>query len=116
MRSPAPAPPIAASLILPAIFLGSQLCTGAPYFFLFFSFFNSFWIFSFCSSLLFLLSFSTSSYSFVFSLLILLVSTILRLLILFSYILIGCCITDMHINEIHISVILRGFSRGPSLF
>ena len=27
-----------------------------------------------------------------------------------------CCITDMHINDIHISVILRGFLRGPSLF
>ncbi len=59
MRSPPPAPPIAASLILPAIFLGSN---------------------------------------YVF------------------YILIVCCITDMHINDIHISVILRGFSRGPSLF
>jgi hypothetical protein len=92
-----PAPPIAASLILPAIFLGSQSCLGAPSFFLqlcvssvssvdhllfkvvrlgkmertnktsaliflVFSFFNSFWIF-FCNSLLFLLSFSTSSYS-----------------------------------------------------
>jgi hypothetical protein len=53
------APPIAASLILPAIFLGSN---------------------------------------YVF------------------YILTVCCITDMHINDIHISVILRGFSRGPSLF
>jgi hypothetical protein len=59
MRSPAPAPPIAASLILPSIFLGSN---------------------------------------YVF------------------YILTVCCITDMHINDIHISVILRGFSRGPSLF
>ncbi len=28
----------------------------------------------------------------------------------------ACCITDMHINDIHISVILSGFSRGPSLF
>ncbi len=59
MRSPSPAPPIAASLILPSIFLGSN---------------------------------------YVF------------------YILTVCCITDMHINDIHISVILRGFSRGPSLF
>jgi len=32
------------------------------------------------------------------------------------YILTVCCITDMHINDIHISIILRGFSRGPSLF
>ena len=58
-RSPAPAPPIAASLILPAIFLGSN---------------------------------------YVF------------------YILTVCCMIDMHINVMHISVILRGFSRGPSLF
>ncbi len=36
--------------------------------------------------------------------------------IMFFYILTVCCITDMHINDIHISVILRGFSRGPSLF
>ncbi len=55
---PAPAPHIAASLILPAIFWGSN---------------------------------------YVF------------------YILNVCCMTDMHINVIHISVILRGFSRGPSL-
>ncbi len=33
-----PAPPIATSLILPAIFLGSQLCLGAPSFFGFFLF------------------------------------------------------------------------------
>ncbi len=58
-RSPALGPPIAASLILPAIFLGSN---------------------------------------YVF------------------YILTICCITDMIINDIHIYVILRGFSRGPSLF
>ncbi len=35
---------------------------------------------------------------------------------MFFYILTVCCITDMHINVIHISVILRGLSRGPSLF
>jgi hypothetical protein len=33
--------------------------------------------------------------------------------IMFFYIFTVCCITDMHINDIHISVILRGFSRGP---
>jgi hypothetical protein len=44
---------------------GVKLCTDAtirPNFFVFF-FFYSFWIFSFCYSLLFLLSFSISSYS-----------------------------------------------------
>ncbi len=34
----------------------------------------------------------------------------------FFYILTVCCIKDMHINAVHISIILRGFSRGPSLF
>jgi hypothetical protein len=57
-----PAPPIAASLILPAIFLGNNYVSVRPHF-LVFSFFNSFWIFSFCNSLLFFLSFSISSYS-----------------------------------------------------
>jgi hypothetical protein len=58
--APCPAPPIAASLILPAIFLGSNYVPMRPYalFFSVFSFFYSFWIFSFCCSLLFLLSFS----------------------------------------------------------
>jgi hypothetical protein len=69
-------------------YFGAKLCTGAtirPNFFGF-SFF-SFWIFSFCYSLLFLLSFLFYSYSSLLillflSLLTLLVGTILRLLIL----------------------------------
>ncbi len=61
----APAPLIVASLVLPAIFLGSNYVPMRPYALIFsvFSFFYSFWIFSFCYSLLFLLSFSISSYS-----------------------------------------------------
>ncbi len=73
MRSPAPAPPIAASLILPAIFLGLQLCTGAtirPNFIGFFYFVVLFFPFQFLLILLFL------------SLLILLVGAFLHLLIL----------------------------------
>jgi hypothetical protein len=53
---------------------GVKLCTDAtirPYFLRFFLFFFSFWIFSFCCSLLFLLSFSISSYSFLLILLFL---------------------------------------------
>ncbi len=53
-----PAPPIAAL----QYFWGHNYFSVRPHF-LVFSFFNSFWIFSFCNSLLFLLSFSTSSYS-----------------------------------------------------
>jgi hypothetical protein len=68
MRSPAHVPPIAASLILPAIFWGQKYIPGATIrtnFILFGFFFFSFWIFSFRYSLLFLLSFSfsISSYS-----------------------------------------------------
>ncbi len=87
MKSPAPAH---SSFVDPSgnIF-GVKLCTNAtirPYFFGF-SFFYSFWMFSFCYSLLFLLFFSISSYSSLLiliflSLLILLVGAILRLLIL----------------------------------
>ncbi len=43
-------------------FWGHNYVSVRPHFLLF-SFFNSFWIFSFYNSLLFLLSFSTSSYS-----------------------------------------------------
>ncbi len=80
-----PAPPIAASLILPAIFLGSNYVPMRPYalIFSFFFFFYSFWIFSFCYSLLFLLSFSISSYSSLLILLFLsLISSYSSLLIL----------------------------------
>jgi hypothetical protein len=91
MRSPAPPPHIAASLILPALFwVKIKLCTGATIHPNFFRFFFSivFGSFSFCYSLLFLLSFSISSYSSLLillflSLLILLVGAILRLLFLF---------------------------------
>ena len=112
--------------------LGSKLCTGAsirPNFFLVFLFF-SFWIFSFYYSLPFLLSFSISSYSSLLissysfllillflSLLILLVGAILRLLFLLLYfklfVDLQTCILMIYV---HISVILRGFSKGPSLF
>jgi hypothetical protein len=33
-----------------------------------------------------------------------------------AHILTVCCITDMHINDIHISVILRGFWEGQAFF
>ncbi len=73
-------PPIAASLILPAIFWGQNYSmTGAtirPNFSVF-PFF-CFWIFSFCYSLLFLISFIFYSYS---SLLILLFLSLLNLLV-----------------------------------
>jgi hypothetical protein len=86
-----PAPPIAASLILPAIFLGSNYVSLRPDTLIFsvFSFFYSFRILSFSYALLFRLSFSFSfsSYSSLLillflSLLILLVGAILLLLIL----------------------------------
>ncbi len=78
MRSPAPAPPIAALLILPAIFWGQNYVPVRPYaqIFVGFSFFIQFLDLSFCTYLLFLLSFLISSYS---SLLI------LRLLILLLF-------------------------------
>ncbi len=87
---PLPSAPIADSLTLLAIVLGSKLFTGAtirPNFFSIFPFFFYFWIFPFGYSLLFLLSFSISSYSSLLillflSLLILLVGTILCLLTL----------------------------------
>jgi hypothetical protein len=96
MRSPAPVPPIAASLILPAIFS---------------VFFFSFWIFSFNYSLLFLLSFSFSSYS---SLLISSYSSrraILHLLILLLlyfklFVVLHTCILTIYL---HIYVISEGF-------
>jgi hypothetical protein len=75
---PSPTPPIAAVLILPAIFLGSNYVAMRPYALNFFVFFAVFGSFS-CYSLLFLLSFSLSSYS---SLLISSYSSLLRLLIL----------------------------------
>jgi len=61
-----PASPIAALLILPAIFWGQNYVPVPPYALIFFCFvflFYSFWIFSFYYSLPFLLSFSISSYS-----------------------------------------------------
>ncbi len=82
-----PAPPIAASLILSAIFLWSNYLPMRPDAIIFSFFFYSFRIFSFCYSLLFCLSFSFSSYSSLLillflSLLILLVGALLLLLIL----------------------------------
>ncbi len=60
-----PALPIADSLILPAIFWGHNYVPVRLYAQIFsvLPFFYSFWIFSFCYTLLFLLSFSISSYS-----------------------------------------------------
>jgi hypothetical protein len=78
-----PAPPIAASLILPAIIWGSKLCTGAtirPNLFVFL--FYSFWIFSFYYSFPFFSPFQFLLILLFLSLLILLVGAILRLLIL----------------------------------
>jgi hypothetical protein len=83
-------------------------CTGAtirPNFFLFFPFSYSFWILSFCYSLLFLLF---------LSLLSLLVGVILCFLIIL--LLYFKLFVVLHVNDLHKSVILRGFSRGPSLF
>jgi hypothetical protein len=99
--------------------LGSKAYTGATIrtnFFRFFFF--SFWIFSFCYSLLFLLSFSISSYS---SLLISSYSSrraILHLLILLLlyfklFVVLHTCILTIYL---HIYVILRDFSKRPSLF
>jgi hypothetical protein len=83
MRSPAPAPPIAALLILPAIFWGQNYVPVRPYpqIFVGFSFFIKFLDLSFCTYLLFLLCFLISSYS---SLLI------LRLLILLLFLTVRC--------------------------
>jgi hypothetical protein len=123
MRSPAPRPPIAASLIIPSIFWGQNYVLVRPYALIFSGFlFYRFWIFSFSYFLPFLLSFSTSSYP---SLLIssysshrCYSSSSYSSPLIFQTV---CCITDMHINEIftvfvHISVILRGFSKRPILF
>jgi hypothetical protein len=90
--------------------------------------FYSFWIFSFSYSLLFLLSFSISSYP---SLLISSYSShrcyssssyssLLILLFLYFklFVVLQTCILMIHISTVfvHISVILRGFSKRPSLF
>jgi hypothetical protein len=115
-----PRPPIAAPLILPAIFWG-QNYVPVRHYALIFSVFPFFivWIFNFCYSLLFIPSFLISSYSSLLillflSLLFLLVGAtcILRLLIFFSSYILNCLLYCRH----NISVILRGFSRGPSLF
>ena len=68
---PSPTPPIAALLILPAIFLGSNYVAMRPYaliFSVFFIVFGSFLLFSSFSSLLFLFTFFLffSSYLFLF--------------------------------------------------
>ncbi len=116
------APPIAASLIIPATFWGQNCVPVRPYalFFLVFLFY-SFWIFSFSYSILFLLSFSISSY---LSLLIpsysshrCYSSSSYSSPLIFQTV---CCITDMP-NDIctvfvHISIILRGFSKRKNLF
>ncbi len=102
MKYEVPCPPIAASLIITAIFWGQNYVPVRPYALIFSVFlFYSFWIFSFSYSLLFLLSFSISSYP---SLLISSYSSH-RCYSSFSYSspLIFqniCCITDMHINDI----------------
>ena len=80
--------------------------------------FFSFWIFSFRYSLLFLLSFSISSYS---SLLISSYSSLRAMLSLFILLLLYFQLfvalhTCILIIYVHIYVILRGFSKGPSLF
>jgi hypothetical protein len=83
--------------------LGSKLCAGAtarPNFFGFFLFL-SVWIFACCYSLLFLPSFLNSY-----------ILNCLSLLIFFSSYILNCLLYCRH----DISVILGGFSRGPSLF
>ncbi len=104
---PLPPDPISASLILPAIFWGQNYVPVRPYALIFsvFPFSFSFWIFSFCYSLLILLF---------LTLLSLLVGAILRFLILL--LLYFKLFVVLHVNDLHISVILRGFSKGPSLF
>ncbi len=85
MMSPPPRPAHRSFADPPAIFLGSNYVPMRPYalIFSFFFFFYSFWIFSFCYSLLFLLSFSISSYSSLLILLFLsLISSYSSLLIL----------------------------------
>ncbi len=97
-------------------------CYHTPYFFLVFVFY-CFWIFSIYYSLPFLLSFSISSYSCLLillflSLLILLVGAILRLpfLLLLYFKLFVDLQTCILMIYVHISVILMGFLKGPSLF
>jgi hypothetical protein len=115
-----PASPIAALLILPAIFWGQNYEPVPPYALIFF-----FWFFFsivFGSFLFFILFPFYSPFQFLLillflSLLILLVGAILRLLFLLLYfklfVDLQTCILMIYV---HISVILRGFSKGPSLF
>ena len=115
---PAPRSPIAALLILPAIFWGQNYVPVPPYALIFFWFFFSivfgsfFILFPFYSPFQFLLILLF------LSLLILLVGAILRLLFLLLlyfklFVDLQTCILMIYV---HISVILRGFSKGPSLF
>ncbi len=119
-RSPVPRPAhrsFAASLLLPGNIFGVTIISRCALIFWFFLFSIVFRSFLFVILFFFFSPFQLLLILLFFSLLILLVITILSLLILFSsYILTGCWITGMHINDIHISVILRGFQRGPSLF
>ncbi len=97
------------------IFVVTIMYRCAPIFFSFFKIVFGSFLFVF-------LFFFFSPFQLLPILLLLLLLQVLFFAFLFfsSYILIGCCITGMplllHINDLHISVILRGFSRGPSLF
>jgi hypothetical protein len=115
-----PASPIAALLILPAIFWGQNYVPVPPYALIFFWFFFSIVFGSFLFIILFPFY---SPFQFLLillflSLLILLVGAILRLLFLLLlyfklFVDLQTCILMIYV---HISVILRGFSKGPSLF
>ena len=115
-----PASPIAALLILPAIFWGQNYVPVPPYALIFFWFFFSivFGSFLFIILIPFYSPFQFLLILLFLSLLILLVGAILRLLFLLLlyfklFVDLQTCILMIYV---HISVILRGFSSGPSLF
>jgi hypothetical protein len=115
-----PASPIAALLILPAIFWGQNYVPVPPYALIFFWFFFSIVFGSFLFIILFPFY---SPFQFLLillflSLLILLVGVILRLpfLLLLYFKLFVDLQTCILMIYVHISVILMGFSKRPSLF
>ena len=103
-----PPPPIAASLILPAIFWGQNYVPVQPYG-LIFSVFP--FLVRFGSFLLLFCSFSSFLFNFFLFISSYILNCLLHLIFFSSYIL-NCLLYCRH----EISIILRGFSRGPSLF
>jgi hypothetical protein len=123
-----PASPIAALLILPAIFWGQNYVPVPPHALIFFWFFFSIVFGSFLFIILFpfyspfqfllILLFLSLLILLFLSFLILPVGAILRLLFLLLlyfklFVDLQTCILMIYV---HLSVILRGFSKGPSLF